>query len=431
MNKELFQPELRITQVTFDNFRGFEHLELQLQPNLNVLIGENGAGKTAILDGIAKLLITFASDLLPPDSEYQQAKKSVLDSSDMRKGKGELEIFLELSLGDDRALGVDVICRNKQILPGTHNYLHNFSYAELRERYSNQQPLNLPLPVYFPASNAPVNPISFKDTPEDFETHIFTAYDGALDKRAFDFTKFFTWYRWQENIEKQLGQNLVLKVIRQAIYNILNDDHNQFDKLAINWLNGPTGEMLIEKNGVALNINQLSSGEKTLLALVADCSRRLALANPHRDNPLLGYGVVLIDEVDLHLHPRWQRRLIPKLQQTFPNCQLIVTTHSPLVLSYVPRENVMVLKDFQILHTTPYTFGRDANSILFELMGVKQRPEEMQRQLDLVYELMEEGKKAEAFRCLEELSKSLGHNDSAIVRAYSHLDFMDDTYEAN
>lgn len=426
MNKEIFQPELRITQVSFDNFRGFEHLELKLQPNLNVLIGENGAGKTAILDGMAKLLITFASDILPPDSESQQTKKPVFDSADIRTGNFQLETGMELSLGDDRALGFEIIFRNKQLFPGTLNYLHNFSYTELIERYSNQQPLNLPLMVYFPASNAPVNPISFKEMPEDFETHIFTAYDGALDKRAFDFTKFFTWYRWQENIEKQLGQNLVLKMVRQAIYNLLSDDHNQFDKLAINWLNSPTGEMLIEKNGLALNINQLSSGEKTLLALVADCSRRLALANPHRDNPLLGYGVVLIDEIDLHLHPRWQRRLIPKLQQTFPNCQLIVTTHSPLVLSYVPRENVMVLKDFQILNTTPYTFGRDANSILFELMGVKQRPEEMQAKINHCYELIDTDKLEEAEECFRKLAEELGPNDPDVVHGESIIQFHKD-----
>jgi len=65
--------------------------------------------------------------------------------------------------------------------------------------------------------------------------------------------------------------------------------------------------MIIYKNQTSLNINQLSSGEKTLLALVADLARRLAIANPHRENPLIGNGVVLIDEVDLHLHPRWHR----------------------------------------------------------------------------------------------------------------------------
>jgi predicted ATP-binding protein involved in virulence len=105
---------------------------------------------------------------------------------------------------------------------------------------------------------------------------------------------------------------------------------------------------------------------------------------------------------------------------------LIVTTHSPLVLSYVPRENVMVLKDFQILNTTPYTFGRDANSILFELMGVKQRPEEMQAKINHCYELIDTDKLEEAEECFRKLAEELGPNDPDVVHGESIIQFHKD-----
>jgi predicted ATP-binding protein involved in virulence len=160
-----------------------------------------------------------------------------------------------------------------------------------------------------------------------------------------------------------------------------------------------------------------------LLALVADLARRLALANPYRENPLLGNGVVLIDEMDLHLHPRRQRDVIPQLQETFPNCQFIVTTHSPLILSNLRRENVIILEDFKTIKKTPHTFGRDNNSILYELMGVTQRSAEMQERLNKCYELIDNDQLEEAEACFKKLSEDLGPNDPDIVRGETAINF--------
>ncbi len=235
--------------------------------------------------------------------------------------------------------------------------------------------------VYYKAIDTPLDVGDFGDDQSDFDTHIFTAYDGALSRNSFDFKSFFDWYKWQENIERQTGENPVLNNVRNAIYGVLSDDGKEFSQLAVNWINRPGGEMIIHKGDTPLNVVQLSSGEKMLLALTADLSRRLTLANPHGDNSLMGNGVVLIDEIDLHLHPALQRTIIPRLRKTFPNCQFVVTTHSPNVLCNVKRENVIILDDFNVVEKTPHTFGRDINSILFELMGVTQRPAEMQESL--------------------------------------------------
>lgn len=76
----------------------------------------------------------------------------------------------------------------------------------------------------------------------------------------------------------------------------------------------------------------MSDGEKCTIALFGDLARRMALANPNKDNPLDGEGIVLIDEIELHLHPLWQRRILNVLKKVFPNIQFIVSTHSPQVL---------------------------------------------------------------------------------------------------
>jgi predicted ATP-binding protein involved in virulence len=84
----------------------------------------------------------------------------------------------------------------------------------------------------------------------------------------------------------------------------------------------------------------LSDGEKCLLAMVGDLARRLAIANPDYPDALQGEAIVLIDEIELHLHPSWQRNIIPALKRTFPKCQFIITTHSPQVLSYIQPKNI-------------------------------------------------------------------------------------------
>ena len=417
---EIFEPEIKIKQVSIENFRGFENLKLEFQPDLTVLIGENGAGKTAVLDCLALLLRLFKEYIQHDNVFFGQFKYNSLDiKQNCSSTNNSISLILD---GETIDFNFSSQLNNNKQLPNAIYKLHDIIINNLA---------NIPLAVYYPANNAPVNTIDFKNTNNNFTNDIFNAYEGALDKKSFDFVNFFDWYKWQENIERQIGENKILDAVRDAIYNILSDEDKQFDKLSINWLNNPNGEMIINKGNTPLNINQLSSGEKTLLALVADLARRLAIANPHRENPLMGNGVVLIDEVDLHLHPRWQRKVVPQLQKTFPNCQFIVTTHSPLVLSSVPHKNVIILEDFQSVKITPHTFGRDNNSILYDLMGVKQRPEAIQQQLDKVYDLIDEEKKDEARTLLKELSKDLGENDVAIVQANVSLDFMDIDDETN
>jgi len=102
--------------------------------------------------------------------------------------------------------------------------------------------------------------------------------------------------------------------------------------------------MEVDKDGARLTVNQLSDGEKCLMAMIGDLARRMAIANPMVDNPLEGDGIVLIDEIDLHLHPRWQRMVIPKLREVFPNCQFLISTHSPHIITNVNPENLFLLE---------------------------------------------------------------------------------------
>jgi predicted ATP-binding protein involved in virulence len=182
--------------------------------------------------------------------------------------------------------------------------------------------------------------------------------------------------------------------------------------------------MLVEKEGATLEVDQLSGGEKSLLAMAGDLARRLALANPSLGDPLSAEAVVLIDEIELHLHPGWQRMVVERLQQTFPHCQFILTTHSPQVLSQVPAESVILLERFQRMELPAGTLGRDSNSILSEVMGVPERPPAMAQRLHEVARMIDSGALPAAREVLEELARQLGQHDSEVVRLRALIGFL-------
>ena len=135
--------------------------------------------------------------------------------------------------------------------------------------------------------------------------------------------------------------------------------------------------MLVDKAGVPLMLNQLSDGERGMLAILFDITRRLAIANPESDDPVTdGTAIVLIDEIELHLHPMWQRQVLRRFTETFVNCQFVVTTHSPLLLGEVEGKSIRFLyhDNGKVFSWTPeYALGLDANRVLEDYMGVKAR----------------------------------------------------------
>lgn len=447
----VFEPDFRVKGVDIENFRGFEKLELEFHPQLTVLIGENGAGKTAILDCLVIATFLLAKEIILGileevlgifEKENQAVKQLVEEVLDFFLGnavkqgtletKNSVDFLFEIKnsaglLVDNRHYWIRFAKNTYNGVKINHNLADSLNEMPIDSilLQLQREPINFPIFAYYPITHAPVNLIDFKkanESKDSLEIDFIAALKGLL--KNFDFISFFSWYKWQENIEKQIGENKTLNAIREAIYKLLSDNNNQFDQLHINWLNDPNGEMLIQKNQTPLNINQLSAGEKTLLTLVADLARRLAIANPHREKPLEGYGVVLIDEIDLHLHPRWQRKVVPQLRATFPNCQWIVTTHSPHVLSQVDPENVFILKDFKVLKNTQATYGRDANSILSDIMEVSPRPEDMQQRIEKCFDLIDDGELEAAKKLLTELSEQVGANDPDIVYGYSLVNFM-------
>jgi predicted ATP-binding protein involved in virulence len=254
---------------------------------------------------------------------------------------------------------------------------------------------------------------------------IFSAYRDAFDGTPVSVRALTYWFRAEEGRARENGRSSMLEAVTSAIYRFLNDTNSEFNNLRISYQSNDEGEMLIDKNGIPLSISQLSSGEKMLFLMVADLARRLAIATPGSDDPCTeGSGIVLIDEIDLHLHPRWQLRVIPQLQKTFRNIQFVVTTHSPLVLQGVQRENIRVLELGRISEDVPYVYGRDVNSLIKDVFIIDIRPQHIAKKIEEIERLIDDENEAGAQEKLQELKKIWGEEDQEFQRLSLHTELI-------
>ena len=271
---------------------------------------------------------------------------------------------------------------------------------------ANELPTHLPLAVYYDVHRAVLDvPLrvreKLKNTPRE-------AYHDALGHGGTDFRGFFTWFRDREDAENERIRDEPtfvdrdLQAVRAAV-----EAFTQFTDLRIR--RKPSLRMTVKKNAAELNVLQLSDGEKCLLALVGDLARRLSLLNTDKEeSPLCGEGVVLIDEIDLHLHPKWQRSVVASLERTFPNCQFIITTHSPQVVGELPPEAVLLLRDGKFLGHAERSLGLSSGEVLEELMEGEASNVEVASQLDTVRSLLDEDDIAGAQDALSRLRQKVG-----------------------
>jgi predicted ATP-binding protein involved in virulence len=362
---------LKINSLQINTFRGIKQLNLEFSPHTTVFVGINGVGKTAILDCLAILLSHMTNKITGTEER-------LYNESDIYNGASETQNKMTISI-DEREITMSLTRKNdKQFYDGQIK-----SIVEKVQSNLNKNPqASIPLAIYYPVNRVVFDVDISLNITERPDFHQLNALELALSRKQIDFQVFFEWFRNQEDIENEtrLDSNAQyrdrqLEAVRQAIQSLMPG----YTDLRVRRL--PL-RMTLKKQENELILNQLSDGEKCLLALTGDLVRRLAIANPALENPLEGQAIVLIDEIDLHLHPQWQRAVIPQLEKTFPFCQFIVSTHSPQVISEVqqPDRNVYFLQATNegiVAKRVTEAYGKDTNFILEGLMETPERPVEL------------------------------------------------------
>ena len=230
---------------------------------------------------------------------------------------------------------------------------------------------------------------------------------------------FANWFRVA--LEGELGSLKNNQSLWASLQSTIESMLPEFRELKLEKSKGLLPVFTIEKNGARFALNQLSDGEKALLALATDLTQRLSLANPDLAEPTQGgTGIVLIDEIELHLHPGWQQDVIPRLTKTFPNVQFVMTTHSPQVLTSVHSQNIAIIRDGKSYPAPGGMYGAESKRALERGMGVESRPQnERVEKLDDLYELIDKGEFDEATALAHSLDSEFSGEDPAINEAFT------------
>lgn len=405
---------MKVKRLKMNSFRGISDLTLEFDTDEpTVFIGINGVGKSSILDALAILLSWLTKRIQNPNSSGRS-----FNEDDIKKGAKETHNEITILINDGQQLAWSLTHVSKGRSKDTSSNLGELKtlVENIHEQLDHTSYAALPLAVYYPTNRAVLDiPLKIR-TKHSFEQ--ITAYDEVLTGGQIDFRRFFEWFRDREDLENEMRLNdsnkyrdRQLQAVRYAIANLLDG----FSNLRVR--RSPL-RMTADKQGDELIVNQLSDGEKCLLALAGDLARRLAIANPNPDcNPLEGFGVVLIDEIELHLHPKWQRAIIPNLVKTFPNCQFIITTHSPQVISDLKWVHLLRSTSEGIAIERVPSFGKDSNRILETLMETPERPQQIIEYLRELFRLIDKGELDNARRLRQELARKMGEEDPEFVRA--------------
>lgn len=388
---------MKIKSFKIVNIGKFSNLEINFSQenriyNHIIIIGNNGSGKTTLLESIALSLSWFVARV-----KNEKSNGTVINELKIKNNANSGNISIAINDNDEDFSWI--ISKSKKGKKNeTPTNLEELSRLvnKYRTNFTNDNSTSFPILTYYDANRGVLDiPIRIR-TKHDFEQ--LNGYDNSL-KGLVDYRTFFEWFRQREDIEnedkinffktidlsKEIQTNLIEKLNSvsdkqlNCVRNALSVFLPEFDNIRVE--RKPRIHMAVNKNGEYLNLEQLSQGEKLTMAMVGDIARRLSILNPLLENPLLGNGIVIIDEAELHMHPKWQRSLIERLNNTFPNCQFIYTTHSPLLISDFKDVLCYSLFDGELI-PVDQMYGLDVNQVLLEAMDTDIRNSEIQDLVD-------------------------------------------------
>ena len=355
---------MKIKKIEITDFRGLSDVTIDnLDKNLNLLMGINGAGKSSVLDAVALLLDAYVSRLTKKSS-YGRIIKMTDIKKYSRRG-----CTINITLDNDTNTFWSKYRSKGMEDNETSEYTElNDLTKPMRLTLDNHEQINVPVIIHYGVNRAvtglmlPPRSRAYARNEEGKSTDSYTNWwtAGAI------FHDFLLWFKekdHEERIKKDSNRDYRDRAL-QAIRDAMRIVFPEYSDLKM----ATASELAIKKGDEELLLSQLSDGEKCYIALVCDIARRMSIANPNGD-VLNGSGIVLIDEVDLHLHPSWESTVMEKLHEVFPNIQFIVSAHSPLVASHFDGQVYGVRNgDVDIL---PRLHGLDYSTILMEYMGVR------------------------------------------------------------
>ena len=414
---------MRVTSLKLANLRAIETAEFRFQSEFNLIVGVNGVGKTSMLDALRVCLSAFVKQ-----ANQLRAPVEAFALDDIRVGANALGVDCYVQIGSTehhylihKPREASAPQEKKAGMP--REQVHDTPGKALFLGHgptpvTGWEPGGRPLAVLFstnravPSERAPSKSVAAGGTA--------AAFADAFANRELQLGELAAWMRVQETLrsERPLAGR-ALAGFEEALSRFLPG----YTNLRVDSTKRP--RLLIDHGRSTVSVRQMSDGERGTLALVLDLTRRLVQANPEMSDPVAeAEAVVLIDEIDLHLHPKWQRQIVHKLTTTFPRCQFIATTHSPQVIGEVEHDRIQIIANGEVYSPT-HSFGVDSSRVLEEIMDAHTRTADVGKLLTKVSREVGKQRYEKARGLLAQLVERLGENDPEVTRIRTLLDFME------
>jgi predicted ATP-binding protein involved in virulence len=418
---------MQIDRLTIQNFRGFQDRELKFDPRFNLLVGDNATGKTSVLDALS---IAVGSWFLGIKG---YAEPIGIDKDDVRVEAHAHKDFYTFEkqfpsrieeyghMGDQSLSWARELTHEggRTTAKDANDIISVATEAERRLR--SGEDVTLPLICTYGCERLWYE--SRRTTRKEAASQLPSRLDGYRDCINFNIeeSSFLNWIRAEVSAGLQRGkETIAYRVVVDAITACVDGAISlyfdpRYDDLVVN----------LKDHGHQL-FQHLSDGQQIMLGLVGDLARRARTLNPQLGDQVLKQtpGVVTIDELDLHLHPKWQRRVIRDLKRTFPTLQFVATTHSPQLIGEVEPEQIRLLTNSGVF-TPAHSFGLDSSRVLEEVMDAPPRDPLVDILLRKLSDLIDREDVAGGLKVLPEVEAMLGQDDPAITRARALMTFLE------
>lgn len=431
---------MKLKKIRVTNYRCFKDADIDFDDHITLIVGKNGAGKTAILDAVAVAVSTFLLGIdggVSRSISKDDARYAFHDLEGTVDPQHQFPVIIE-SIGDclenhDAKWVRSLNSENGNTTIKEARELTNISKEVQNRIMTGDKSLVLPLISYYGTGRLYAQKKEKKNIKSLTE---FKRQVGYVDCMAAESNEklMLNWFQIQtlKSLQEQqrtgvIEKPLLLKTVETAICKCFERISGSKNASIIFDLNTHRLVLNFESadgSSQKFAMDEMSDGYKNTLSMIGDIAYRMAVLNPMLGDKVLEetIGVVVIDEIDLHLHPQWQQTIINDLNTIFPKIQFIVSSHAPAVINSVAKEQIRILDNGEIYMPAAQTYGRDANSILREVMKVSERPMDITERLKTFYACMDNKKYDEADKVLSEIEDVVGTTDPDIAAARTSLD---------
>lgn len=404
-----------LKKISLKNYKAIDSLEINLQKGINLLIGDNGAGKTSVLEGIAVALgglfvnVAGVSTKNIVKEDVRVLIKPMGDASTSIEYCEPVLTGCNLYTCDGQEFSWN---RVKEEVSSTHTKIDKKDVCVWMKKLTNNSSTVLPLISFQSAARA------WRVKRGDFGAELKKKLDdrrcgyiGCLDS-SMDVKSIQQWCLKQQIMSSTKGKETREYGMFKNIVAVFMKEINELEDIPDIYYSAQFDELAYKDSKEDMPISKLSAGYQSLLWMIMDLAYRVCLLNPELKDISEIKGIVLIDEIDMHLHPKWQWNIIKALRTTFENVQFIIATHSPIVISSSEEANLILLDEKRQVTYLPDCYGYSVEDVLFYRQESVSRPKNIKLLIDQIESAIDDEKFDDAENLLKKLKIILGKDNS-------------------